>query len=204
MNDPVQVGAWLLSRAAGITAFLLASVAVLIGLALGGRLSRRPGMARALRTVHEQAAIGALIAIAVHGLTLLGDRWLAPGPAGIAAPGGMDYPPVATGIGIIAGGLAALLGLSFYARRRIGAQRWRRAHRWTVLVWVMSAVHTLTAGTDASTPWMRAILAVTTLTVAVLFGARLAGGPRPPPPPAGRATAPAPVGAAEPALRRAA
>jgi hypothetical protein len=76
-------------------------------------------------------------------------------------------PPHATGIGIgigiLAGWLAALLGLSFYARRRIGAQRWRRAHRWTVLVWAMSAVHTLTAGTDASTPWMRAILVVTTL-----------------------------------------
>ena len=188
MTDPVQVGPWLLSRAAGVTAFLLASVAVVIGLTLGGRLSRRPGMARALRAVHEQAALGALIAIAVHGFTLLFDRWLAPGPAGIAIPFVMGYRPLATGLGIIAGWLAALLGLSFYARRRIGAALWRRAHRWTVLVWLLAAVHTLTAGSDACAPWMRAILAVSATLVAALFAARLAAGARRPAP-----AVPAPV-----------
>ena len=43
-------------------------------------------------------------------------------------PFAMGYRPIVTGIGIIAGYLAALLGLSFYARRRIGARLWRRAH----------------------------------------------------------------------------
>ena len=51
----------------------------------------------------------------------------------------MSYRPLATGIGIIAGYLAALLGLSFYARRRIGARLWRRAHRLTIVVWLLAA-----------------------------------------------------------------
>ena len=56
----------------------------------------------------------------MHGLTLLGDPWLNPGLAGIAIPFTMAYKPLWTGLGIIGGWLAALLGLSFYFRRRIG------------------------------------------------------------------------------------
>ena len=152
--DPSQYLFWLTSRAAGVTAFALASISVGLGLTMAGRLARGPGRARVLRAIHEQAALGALIAIVVHGVALLGDRWMHPGLAGISVPFAMGYRPIATGLGIIAGYLAALLGLSFYARRH------RRAHRLTIVVWLMAAIHALTAGTDASTPWMRAILAV--------------------------------------------
>jgi sulfoxide reductase heme-binding subunit YedZ len=170
-----------------VTAFALASVSVGLGLTMAGRLARGPGRARFLRAIHEQAALGALIAIVVHGVALLGDRWMHPGLSGIGIPFVMAYRPVATGIGIIAGYLAALLGLSFYARRRIGARLWRRAHRLTIVVWLMAAAHALTAGTDASTPWMRAILVTSAVPIGVLFVARLAGARRPRPRPAMKA-----------------
>jgi methionine sulfoxide reductase heme-binding subunit len=178
--DPTHYVFWLTSRAAGVTAFALASVSVGLGLTMAGRIARGPGRARLLRTIHEQTALGALIAIVVHGVALLGDRWMHPGLAGISVPFAMSYRPLATGIGIIAGYLAALLGLSFYARRRIGARLWRRAHRWTIVVWLLAAVHALTAGTDASTPWMRAILVASAVPIAGLFAVRVAGGRRRP------------------------
>jgi methionine sulfoxide reductase heme-binding subunit len=171
--DPSHYLFWITSRAAGVTAFALASVSVGLGLTMAGRLARGPGRARTLRAIHEQAALGALIAIVVHGLALLGDRWMHPGLAGISVPFAMAYRPVATGIGIIAGYLAPLLGLSFYARRRIGARLWRRAHRLTIVVWLMAAVHAVTAGTDASTAWMRAILITSALPIGALFVARV-------------------------------
>jgi methionine sulfoxide reductase heme-binding subunit len=171
--DPSHYLFWLTSRAAGVTAFALASVSVGLGLTMAGRLARGPGRARVLRAIHERAALGALIAIVVHGVALLGDRWMHPGLAGIGLPFVMAYRPVATGIGIIAGYLAALLGLSFYARRRIGTRLWRRAHRLTIVVWLMAAIHALTAGTDASTPWMRAILVASAVPIGVLFVARV-------------------------------
>ena len=59
---------------------------------------------------------GLLIAIAAHGLLLLGDSYLRPGLAGIALPFVMSNQPVWTGLGIIGGWLAAILGLSFYVR----------------------------------------------------------------------------------------
>jgi methionine sulfoxide reductase heme-binding subunit len=171
--DPSHYLFWLTSRAAGVTAFTLASVSVGLGLTMAGRLARGPGRARVLRAIHEQAALGALIAIVVHGVALLGDRWMHPGFAGIGVPFVMAYRPVATGIGIIAAYLAALLGLSFYARRRIGTRLWRRAHRLTIVVWLMAAIHALTAGTDASTPWMRAILVASAVPIGMLFAARV-------------------------------
>lgn len=176
--DPTHYVFWLTSRAAGVTAFALASVSVGLGLTMAGRLARAPGRARVLRSIHEQTALGALIAIVVHGVALLGDRWMHPGLVGISIPFAMGYRPIATGIGIIAGYLAALLGLSFYARRRIGARLWRRAHRLTVVVWLMAAIHALTAGTDASTPWMHAILVASAAPIVTLFAARTLSGRR--------------------------
>jgi methionine sulfoxide reductase heme-binding subunit len=160
-RDPVEFGWWLASRASGIVALVLIAASVTIGLAMAARAFRKPGLPKLLIAVHEHAALAALVAIAVHGLTLLGDAWLNPGPVGIAVPFAMEYEPVFTGIGIIGGYLAAILGLTFYVRRRVGTRRWRNLHRLTPLVYVLGVVHTLGAGTDAGTPWMPAILITT-------------------------------------------
>ena len=91
---------WLASRASGVVALALIGVSVAIGLTMASKAFRRPGLSRTLIAVHEHAALAALVAIAVHGITLLGDRWLNPGPVGIAVPFVMDYEPMFTGIGI--------------------------------------------------------------------------------------------------------
>jgi methionine sulfoxide reductase heme-binding subunit len=161
MRDPMDYAWWLASRASGIVALALIGLSVAIGFAMASRAFRKPGLARVMLAVHEHAALAALIAIAVHGITLLGDRWLHPGPVGITVPFAMDYEPVFTGLGIIAGYLAAILGLTFYARRRIGTRRWRNAHRLTPLVYVLGVIHTLGAGTDAGQPWLIALVLAT-------------------------------------------
>jgi sulfoxide reductase heme-binding subunit YedZ len=111
--------------------------------------------------VHEHLALLALTAIAVHGATLLGDRWLRPGLRGVLVPFATSYRPLYTGLGIIAAYLAALLGLSFYVRRRIGGRLWRRLHRATVVVWILGVIHTLGAGSDAGTVWLRMVMLTT-------------------------------------------
>jgi sulfoxide reductase heme-binding subunit YedZ len=173
-----QHGWWLASRASGIVALALVTISVGLGLTMAGRWARKPGLPRVLTAIHEQTAVTALAAIALHGVTLLGDPWLNPGPAGIAVPFTMSYRPLWTGLGIVAGYLGALLGLSFYVRRRIGPRLWRQAHRLTVVVYGLAVAHTLGAGTDASTPWMRIWLFATVPVIAVLFVVRLVGARR--------------------------
>jgi methionine sulfoxide reductase heme-binding subunit len=157
----MDYGWWLASRASGIVALVLIAASVTIGLLMAAKAVRKPGLPKLLIAIHEHAALAALVAIAVHGITLLGDSWLNPGPVGIAVPFAMEYKPLFTGIGIVAGYLAAILGLTFYARRRIGTRRWRNLHRLTPLVYVLGVTHALGAGTDAGSTWILVLLLAT-------------------------------------------
>ncbi len=176
--EPLAHGWWLASRAAGVVALLLLALTVGLGLTMAGRLDRRPGATRRLRRLHEDTALVALSALAVHALTLLGDPWLHPGAAGLAVPFTMAYRPFATGLGVVAAYAAALLGLSFYVRTRIGPRLWRRLHRLTIVVYALAVLHALLAGTDAATPWLRAVVLATALPIAVLLALRLSAGRR--------------------------
>ena len=161
MRDPMEYAWWLASRASGIVALVLIALSVAIGLVMAAKAVRKPGVPRILIAVHEHAALAALVAIAVHGITLLGDHWLDPGILGITVPFVIDHEPVFTGLAIIGGYLAAILGLTFYLRRRIGNRRWRNAHRLTPLVYVLGVIHTVGSGSDAGTAWLTAILIAT-------------------------------------------
>ena len=85
----------------------------------------------------------------------------------------MAYRSAFTGVGVIGGYLAAALGLSFYIRKRIGARLWRKLHRFTPVAYVMSLVHAIGAGTDASTAWFRTFMLATAAPITVLFVMRL-------------------------------
>jgi sulfoxide reductase heme-binding subunit YedZ len=174
--DPVPHIWWLMSRASGIVALVLVTISVGIGLTLAGKLMRRRGLGPKLTAIHEQTALAGLIAIGVHGVTLLGDPWLHANLRGIAVPFALGYRTFFTGLGILAGWLAALLGLSFYVRRTIGPRLWRRMHRLTVVVYLLALVHTIGAGTDASMPWLRWFMALTAIPIAALFLRRVFGG----------------------------
>jgi methionine sulfoxide reductase heme-binding subunit len=155
---------WLASRAAGIVALTLSSVSVGVGLlmstqkGIGGRL-RRAGGAE-LRVAHEALSLAVLGALAVHGLTLLGDSYLHPSLADIAVPFASSYRTFWTTTGIVAFWALALLGLSYYLRARIGVQRWRRLHRLTAVAWLLGLVHSLGEGTDAGQTWFLAMTAI--------------------------------------------
>ena len=136
---------------------------------------RRPALQRQrFAGLHEQLSLISLVAIAVHGEALLGDRFLHPGPLDIAVPVVIDFRPAAVAAGIVGGYLAAFLALSFYARKRFGAKRWRTLHRFTTVAWALAVVHTLSAGTDerlAADPASSRSVGV----VAALLSARLLG-----------------------------
>jgi sulfoxide reductase heme-binding subunit YedZ len=176
--DPGKYPWWLASRAAGIVAFVLIATAVILGLLLASKMTRRPGLKRDLVKVHEQVALTALVAIGAHGVFLLGDAWLKPGLTGIAIPFTLEYRPVWTGLGIVAGYMALLLGPTFYWRRRIGARRWRQIHRATVVVFALAVMHSLGSGTDGASTWLRAMVLGSAAIVLTLVVARYMSRPR--------------------------
>jgi len=161
---------WITSRAAGVVALLASSGAVTAGLLMSGRFVRR---SIDLRATHEALALATLIALAVHALALLGDGFLSPSLSDIAIPFASSFQRWWMAAGIIAGWMLAILGLSYYARARIGVARWRMLHRFTALAWVLGIVHALGQGTDAGTPWLLVSLAAVALPVLGLLTVRL-------------------------------
>jgi sulfoxide reductase heme-binding subunit YedZ len=164
---------WLTSRAAGIVALVLSSVSVSIGLLMGGRLLR--GRGPDLRVTHEALSLATLAALVVHGLTLIGDSYLHPNLADVAIPFVGSYKTLWTSTGIVAFWALLILGLSYYARTRIGPQRWRKLHRFTALAWALGIVHSLGMGTDAGQTWFLAMTAIVVLPPLALLGVRWLG-----------------------------
>jgi sulfoxide reductase heme-binding subunit YedZ len=185
-TDPTQHLWWLASRASGIVAILLLTFTVIVGLMMGGkfvqRLTGKQGKGalaiKNLLQTHEQASIAALIAVAAHGLTLLGDAFMHMSLSNIAIPFTDAYRPFYVGVGIIGGYIAAALGLSFYLRGRIGAARWKKMHRWTIAAYALAVIHALGAGTDASTAWFQIPLLASAGVVTMMFLIRASSGAR--------------------------
>jgi sulfoxide reductase heme-binding subunit YedZ len=171
-------GWWIVSRSSGIVAFVLVTISVFLGLTMAGKPVRDPQFTKNLRAVHEQTALAALVAIAVHGFAILVDPWLKPGITGVAIPFDLSVHTFWTGLGVIAGYLAMLLGLSFYLRRQIGARLWRKAHRATIAVYVLGLFHALGAGSDTGSMIFLVWAFGTAVPIAILFVYRIGAGRR--------------------------
>jgi methionine sulfoxide reductase heme-binding subunit len=172
-TDPTHHLFWLSSRAVGVVALVLVSLSVGVGLALAGRVTRRPGLPAQLKRLHESLALAGLIAIALHGLLLLGDSYLKPGIVGITVPFTLSVNLLWTGLGVIGGWLTAVIVGSFYVRRWIGVQVWRWLHRWTFAAYGLGIVHTLGSGTDAGSAWLLALIVLTAAPIVVVGTLRL-------------------------------
>ncbi|MGH2958100.1 MAG: ferric reductase-like transmembrane domain-containing protein [Solirubrobacterales bacterium] len=166
---------WLASRASGVVAIAMLTFTVLVGLSIGGRLPFGVKV-RDLTRVHEFCSLAAIVAIVAHGALLIGDPWLAPTVTELAVPFQLDYETIYTGLGITAGWIAVLLGLSYYIRDQIGLKRWKTLHRFTIVAYALSVVHVLGAGTDSGEAWLKWPLLASAGAVGVLFVMRMRSG----------------------------
>jgi DMSO/TMAO reductase YedYZ heme-binding membrane subunit len=143
---------WLLARAAGLAAYVVLTLSVLAGLTLRSRPFPRL-RPLAVIEVHKTLALAALGALALHGIALVLDTTVRVSPAALLLPGLVSYRPAAVAAGVVAGWLTALVTLSFWARRWIGARAWRRLHWLTYALFGLATVHGVAAGTDTGQPW---------------------------------------------------
>ena len=161
---------WITSRAAGIAALLASTAAVALGLLMSTRLRKSADF----RPMHEALSLATIGALVVHALALLGDAYMKPSLADLTIPFASGYQTLWTTTGIVAGWMLIVLGLSYYARGRIGPARWRSLHRFTALAWVLGIVHAVGEGTDAGAGWFLLTAAALILPTAALLARRLA------------------------------
>lgn len=165
--------AWTTTRAAGLVALVASTGSVVLGLSLAARVgSGKRGRLGDVRVLHQALGVATIVALAVHVLTLLIDPWLKPSAVELAVPFLLDYRPLWTGLGIIAGYGLIVMTLSGFLRNRKGT-RWALIHRFAGLTWVLSIAHTLGAGTDAGSPWILGITVACVLPVVALLVTRI-------------------------------
>lgn len=151
--DPPLV--WYVARAAGLVAWALSAATVLWGLALSSRaLGRRPKPAW-LADLHEHLGGLTVVFTAVHVGALALDDYIEFTPTDLLVPFAAEWRPLAVAWGIV--GLYLLLAIegTSLLRRRVPTKLWRRVHRASFMLFAAATTHLLTAGTDATQPWLR-------------------------------------------------
>jgi sulfoxide reductase heme-binding subunit YedZ len=174
MVDPSRHLFWITSNAAGTTALLLSSATVGYGLMMAARAKGQPGATTTRRTIHEALSLGVMVALAVHGLALLGDGFLRQSLLDVSVPFVSGYRTGWTTLGIVSAWAIVALGLSFYARERIGRERFKLIHRFTLVAWLGGIVHSLGEGSDAGQVWFLALVGLSLAPAAVALALRAA------------------------------
>ncbi|KUL63333.1 ferric reductase-like transmembrane domain-containing protein [Streptomyces sp. NRRL S-1521] len=188
MDDPGTYWMYLLSQAFGWSGLLWAWGTVMLGLLLSGpRPARLPVSRQVLERWHRTTSLTTMALMFAHALMFAAElvryeaqlAWAERLWAGFAdtfVPGWYDSGTgrIAIPIGQGALYLAVPLGLLFYVRHRIGANTWRRLHRFVIVVYVLSVWHTLLYGTNVwYGEWPRTVLWLLQLPVGLLLLLRL-------------------------------
>jgi sulfoxide reductase heme-binding subunit YedZ len=160
---------WYAARAAGVVAYLLLSIVVMLGLTMAGRarLARWPRFA--IEDVHRLGGILVGAFVIIHVVTVAIDAYLPFPLASLVVPGTGRYRPLWVAFGIVAAEL--LLALAFtnhYRHRLIPHSVWRRIHYLNFAVWIGATVHGIGSGTDRNAVWLLAVYAAA---AAVVTGA---------------------------------
>jgi hypothetical protein len=166
---------WDIARAGGLTAYALLTLAAIAGLALSLRL-QSPRWPRLINNeLHNFLTLLAAIFTGMHVLAVWLDPFTHFGLNEVLIPFASHYRPVWVALGIVALYLGIAIGISTLLRPRIGYVLWRRLHVLTLVLWGFVTVHGLTAGSDASTWWARAIYLVSIAVVGYLLVMRFFG-----------------------------
>lgn len=179
-DSPVD---WYAVRAAGVVAYLLLTVVVVVGLALAGRTLGPRWPRFAVEEVHRFGGILIGVFVWLHVLTTAIDAYLPFGVSDLVVPFASSYRPLWTGLGIVAAELVLALAITNRYRTRIPHRLWRKAHLLNFAVWGMATLHTLYGGADRDQAWLVLLVVASILAVVVAGVVRLRGpvprGPHP-------------------------
>jgi sulfoxide reductase heme-binding subunit YedZ len=172
-DDPTL---WYVTRAAAISAYVLLTVAVLVGQGRSMVRSsgwRAPGLIWLLDEGHRYIAALAAVFVGLHLVTLLLDPVVPFGLLNLLLPIGEPYRPLPTSLGVFAFYALVAVLLSSWMRRSLSYGFWRALHVLGFGVFVLITLHGIYAGADADAPWMRSIYGIAAGMVTLLVGLRL-------------------------------
>jgi methionine sulfoxide reductase heme-binding subunit len=190
----VNMALWYLGRGSGVTALVLFSLVVVLGIVTRAG-QPLPGLPRfAVATLHRTVSLTAVLFLLLHISTLFVDPYSQLRLIDTVMPFGGAYRPLWQGLGTVAADLVFVLVASSLLRHHIGLRAWRVIHSMAYLCWPAALLHAVGIGTDTRSHWMLAVIGGCVASVAMAVAWRLTGGsfargapPRRLPPPPGLA-----------------
>jgi sulfoxide reductase heme-binding subunit YedZ len=166
---------WYAARASGVAAYVVLSVVVSLGLALGGKAQNKRWPRFSVEDVHRFGGLLVGSLIGVHVLAIAADSFLPFSLTQLLVPFTSSYRPLWTGLGIAAAELLLALAITNHYRRRLPYRFWRTAHYLNFAVWTFASLHGLMTGTDRGAPWLAIIYGVSVAIVLMLLTWRFGG-----------------------------
>lgn len=164
---------WYSVRASGLVAWLLVTAAVVWGLLLSSRSTKRPRPAWVL-DLHRFLAGLTFVFVAIHLLGLTFDRWVGFGVRELSVPMTSEYRPGAVAWGIVALYLLVAVQITSMLMHRLPRRLWHAVHLASFVVFAFTTVHVLTAGADARRAPTQVFAFASGAVVAVLAACRVA------------------------------
>jgi predicted ferric reductase len=170
MSTIWQSVTWDVARAGGFTAYILLTLAVVVGLALSTQLQSPSRWPRLINSeLHNFLTLLSTIFLVVHVLAAWVDPFTHFGLNEILIPLASHYRPEWMAFGIVGLYLGIAIGISTLLRKHIGYTWWRRLHVLTLGIFALATIHGIGSGSDTQTWWALGIY----LTSIVLVGTLL-------------------------------
>jgi predicted ferric reductase len=165
---------WDIARAGGMSAYILLTLAVALGLALSAQIQSPSKWPRLVNNeLHNFLTLLALVFTCIHILAVWLDPFTHFGLNEVLIPLASYYRPVWMSLGIVAFYLGIAIGISTWIRPIIGYQWWRRLHVLTLLIFALVTVHGIATGSDTTQWWALGIYIVSVVLVGGLLIRRL-------------------------------
>lgn len=152
---------WTANRASGVLLLVVLAVTTCVGFYLAVRQPNRSYPRGLLVGVHQYLSVVGAALLGLHFLAALLDPFQRFGVAELVVPLLSHYRPLYVGVGVLAGEVLLVVGLTSATRSLTRRPWWRWVHRLALPAFVLAWVHGAGAGTDAGTPWGIALLVLT-------------------------------------------
>lgn len=160
---------WYITRAAGLTAYLVLWLSVAWGLAISNKILSPVLHGSYTYDFHEFLSLLAIGFTALHLGALLFDRYMPYNLAQLFIPFLSPYRPFWVGIGVIGFYLVILVTVTFYMRKKIGMKAFRIIHLLSLVSYMGVTLHGFFSGTDSSLPAAQIMYAGTFLITVFLL-----------------------------------
>jgi predicted ferric reductase len=146
---------WELIRASGISAVVLLTVAVSMGISVNVRALDSLMKRAWVNEAHQFVSLTALAFTLFHLVLVVVNRHVPISLGESLIPLSASWRPVALALGTMSLYLSSLLVLSSYFKPLIGHRAWRLIHYAGFAGWGAAIAHGLTAGSDTGIVWMQ-------------------------------------------------